>query len=128
MTYVKEGFVKLKEESHTMCFGINKNESSAKHIGTWKGRQYKVNKEDRCMDVGMQVTLQNTLYIPNLMVNLFSLTKVISEGGEVMTTKEGWMGVRMGDKEMIFLQRFSNICATESLLLYCGLYMHISVR
>ena len=61
-----------------------------------------MDENNRNMKQGMQITMKDTLYVPNLMVNLFSLTKVLSEGSKVITTKEGWMGVTMDNKEMIF--------------------------
>ena len=37
MTYVKDGFIQLKEENHVMCFGINNNESAAIQVECGKG-------------------------------------------------------------------------------------------
>ena len=103
MTRIKEGFTQIREENTKMTFAVptTKGNSSAQYIGTWKGREYVLNREEKRMKPGLQLILRDTLYVPGLVSNLFSVNKAREEGATIFE-RDGFLGLKMENEEIIF--------------------------
>ena len=79
MTCVWSGFVEHKTTSARACFGVMDDEVDASAVGTWKGRNCLTRKRN-VHEKGGLLTMNKTLFIPELRNNLCSVTVELGQG------------------------------------------------
>ena len=83
MMKIKEGFVHIRPEENKMTFAVDKGNMHCKFAGTWKGREYMVAKVSKSVKPGMSLFMHGTLYLPELVVNLFNINKARHMGARL---------------------------------------------
>jgi len=109
MTHSLKGMYDLRDYSSKISVGNGKAIEATK-IGNWKGVFIDANGKKK------KIVLEGVQYVPELMVNLFSLTKVMKNGFEV-NGKNNYLSIRKGNWEMTFNNKIQSpngfICGIE---------------
>jgi len=117
MTKIRTGFTKLIEQTNKMTFAVKGSKTETKYIGTWKGREYKASQDKKKMEPGILLELGDTIYMPSLVVNLFSVNQVRKKGA-ILFDRDGFFGLKIGEQELIF-----NVPLTSKLGYVLGTYI-----
>ena len=99
MTNQYEGFVETRETYLHMKFA-NSNRSKCDIIGTWTGRQYFM--ENNQVKKRSILKLTDTVYVPNLAVNLFSITKAMNQGASIISEGKSCLTILISDQKIKF--------------------------
>ena len=82
MTCVWSRFVECKTTSARACFRVVDDEVDTSAVGTWKGGNHLKRKQNVCEKGGL-LTMNKTLFIPELRNNLCSVTVELGQGAKL---------------------------------------------
>ena len=94
MSNTWEGFTEVKASNGKMKFAKEGDNEPVLKMGTWKGRHYTYSKDQKQLGREGIIELKDVMYIPCLRMNLYSITKGISEGGR-LTNKDDFFIIRV---------------------------------
>ena len=103
LTHIYEGFSSTKDIKGTKAnFGKKGDNLNTMIGGTWKGRIYELNNTQTKLIKGQKIQLKDTVYVPDIRQNLFSITREISLGAELINQSRK-MILKYPDKREIIL-------------------------
>ncbi len=107
MTNDRKGMTETRASNKGIKIG-NGVSIKAELVGKYKGT---IRQKD---GTSCQVTLSDVLYVPELWVNLFSLTKILTQPDVILSNRKNLIAVQKGDMTMVFDREYN--CGTGSLL------------